>query len=84
MMICGTPPERIRKTKTYKFDKEEGLLKMLQLLVSRGADMNIVCSFSGRTALSYAVENSYRTIVEYLLEHTTEQARRAVDRVCVV
>jgi len=56
----------------------EGTYEIVELLLSKGADVNIVGSFDGRTALMWAAANSKKT-VELLLEKGAKVEVKGVD-----
>jgi ankyrin repeat protein len=56
----------------------EGTYEIIELLISKGADINIKGSYDGRTALMWAAQNSQKT-VELLLAKGAEVNVKGVD-----
>ena len=56
----------------------EGTYEIVELLILKGADINIIGSYDGRTALMWAAQNSKKT-VELLLEKGAEVNVKGVD-----
>ena len=56
----------------------EGTYEIIELLISKGADINIIGSYDGRTALIWASANSKKT-VELLLEKGAKVDVKGVD-----
>ena len=56
----------------------EGTYEIVELLISKGADVNIIGSYDGRTALIWAAQNSQKT-VELLLAKGAEVNVKGVD-----
>jgi ankyrin repeat protein len=60
---------------------EHGQLGVTRLLVQRGANINVIVQYYGRTALHYAAEEAHEEVVAFLLEKGAQTSNSEGDNV---